>query len=246
MLLMMPQAPSVVSTVGEFFDAGGLLMWPILGCSIVVVGLALERYLSLRKGRILPRVVVDAAQQVTEGRAEVIEAGILEAKAPAARVLAAGLRRRGCLLADVEKAMEDRLHEEGQRLKGNARGIWLVATIAPLLGLLGTVLGISDAFAAVEQTGLGKAESSESLAAGIKVALYTTIFGLFVAIPATLIAAHLQARARRLVAAVADVVTPTIEALAALPSTAAQPATTSDAATGEGADGDEPEETHAA
>jgi len=242
-LTAFPQAPNVVSTIGEFFDAGGLLMWPILACSIVVVGLALERYLSLRQGRILPRVVIDAAHQVTEGRADVIEAGIMEAKAPAARVLAAGLRRRGCLLADVEKAMEDRLHEEGQRLKGNARGVWLVATIAPLLGLLGTVLGIADAFAAVEQTGLGKAESSESLAAGIKVALYTTIFGLFVAIPATLIAAHLNSRARRLTAKMADIMAPTIEALSALPATAAH---------GEGASsrasttGDEPEETNAA
>lgn len=251
MLLAIPQAPSVVQTVGEFFTAGGLLMWPILGCSIVVVGLALERYLSLRKRRILPQVVVDAAHQVEEGRADVIAAGILEAKAPAARVLAAGLRRRGCLLADVEKAMEDRLHEEGARLRGNARGIWLVATVAPLLGLLGTVLGISDAFAAVEQTGLGKAESSEALAAGIKVALYTTIFGLFVAIPATLVAAHLQARARKLTAAIAEVVTPTVAALAALPVTAVaaesggvpsqQPKDSTATSQAE-----EPEETHAA
>ena len=253
MFLALPEAPSVVATIGEFFAAGGLLMWPILGCSIVVVGLAFERYLSLQKSRVLPRVVVEAAHQVLEGRSEVIAAGILEATAPAARVLAAGLRRRGCLLADVEKAMEDRLHEEGQRLRGNARGIWLVATIAPLLGLLGTVLGISDAFAAVEQTGLGKAESTESLAAGIKVALYTTIFGLFVAIPATLIAAHLQARARRLIAAIAEVVAPTIEALAALPATAnvAVSAHHDDGGREIGRDtamrgSDEPEETHAA
>ena len=245
----MPQAPSVVTTVGEFFDAGGLLMWPIFGCSIVVVGLALDRYLSMRRGRVLPQVVIDAAHQVCEGHAGVIEAGILEATAPAAKVLAAGLRRRGCLLADVEKAMEDRLLQEGQRLRGNVRGVWLVATVAPLLGLLGTVLGIADAFAAVEQTGLGTAESSESLAAGIKVALYTTIFGLFVAIPATLIAAHLQARARRLVAHIADVIVPTIEALSSLPSTAARRAgghsDARSATDGDGPDGG-PEETNAA
>ncbi|MCB9878641.1 MAG: MotA/TolQ/ExbB proton channel family protein [Planctomycetes bacterium] len=217
------QAPNVIATIGEFFDAGGLLMWPILLCSVVVVGLALERYLSLRRARVVPRVVLDAAQQVVEGRADVIEAGILAASAPAARVLAAGLRRRGCLLADVEKAMEDRLHEEARLLRGNSKGIVLVATIAPLLGLLGTVLGIADAFAAVEQTGLGKSESSEALAAGIKVALYTTIFGLFVAIPATLVAAHLQARARRLAAAIAQAVQPTVVALAALPPSARLP-----------------------
>ncbi len=226
------QAPNVVATVGEFFAAGGLLMWPILGCSVVVVGLAFERYASLRQGRVLPQVVIDAVEQVRQGRADVIAAGIGEAQAPAARVLAAGLRRRGCLLADVEKAMEDRLAEETALLRGNVRGITLMAAIAPLLGLLGTVLGIADAFAAVEQTGLGKAQSSEALAAGIKVALYTTIFGLFVAIPATLVAAHLQARARRLIGLVAATVAPAVESLAQRPAAVAVPAAKN--ATGEG------------
>ena len=212
-MIPMTQAPAV-QTIGEFFTAGGMLMWPILGCSVVVAGLALERYLSLRRARVLPRVVVDAVEQVVQGRADVIAAGISEAGAPAARVLAAGLRRRGFPLADVEKAMEDQLAEQGVLLRGNVRGITLMAAVAPLLGLLGTVMGIADAFGAVERTGFGKVESNEALAAGIKVALNTTIFGLFVAIPATLVAAHLQARARRLVAAISRAVAPAVEPLA--------------------------------
>ncbi|MCA8947997.1 MAG: MotA/TolQ/ExbB proton channel family protein [Planctomycetes bacterium] len=217
MTSLLLQEPNVVATVGEFFAAGGKLMWAILGCSVVVVGLALERYLSLRKARVLPRVVVDAVEQVVDGRADVVQDGILEAKAPAARVLAAGLRRRGRRLADIEKAMEDQLLKEQAAFRGNIRGITLCAAIAPLLGLLGTVLGIADAFAAVEQNGLGKAESSEALAAGIKVALYTTIFGLGVAIPATLLAAHLHARVRRLVLAIGDTVQPAVDRLAPAP-----------------------------
>jgi biopolymer transport protein ExbB len=211
------QEPNVIATVGEFFRKGGILMWPILGCSIVAVGLAIERYTSLRRGRIAPQVVTDAVEQIVQGHVDVVAPGILEAEAPAARVLAAGLRRRGFLLADVEKAMEDKLAEVSARLRGNVRGITLMAAVAPLLGLLGTVLGIADAFAAVELTGLGKAQGNEALAAGIKVALYTTIFGLFVAIPATLVAAHLHARARRLAASVAAIVSPAIEALAQRP-----------------------------
>ena len=211
------QAPSIVTTIGEFFAAGGLLMWPILGCSVVVVGLAIERYASLRRSRVMPQVVADAVEQIVQGRTDVIAAGIQEAEAPAARVLAAGLRRRGFLCADVDKAMEDRLHEETARLRGNVRGITLIAAVAPLLGLLGTVLGIADAFATVEQSGLGRGDNSEALAAGIKVALYTTIFGLFVAIPATLVAADLQARARRLAALIAHTVAPAVEALAQKP-----------------------------
>jgi len=211
------QDQNVIATVGEFFSAGGMLMWPILGCSVVVVGLAIERYSSLRRARVAPQVVADSVEQIVQGNADVVAAGILEAEAPAARVLAAGLRRRGYPLADVEKAMEDRLAAEAARFRGNVRGITLMAAVAPLLGLLGTVLGIAEAFAVVEQTGLGKAQSSEALAAGIKVALYTTIFGLFVAIPATLVAAHLQARARRLAAGILATVAPAVEALAQRP-----------------------------
>jgi biopolymer transport protein ExbB len=188
---------------------------------VVVVGLAFDRYLSLRRPKVLPQVVEDAVEQVEQGRASVIAAGIREAETPGARVLAAGLKRQGHLLADVEKAMEDQLALEHARMRANIRGILLMASVAPLLGLLGTVLGIADAFAAVEATGLGKAESSEALAKGIKVALYTTIFGLFVAIPATLLAAHLQARAKRLAEAIRAVVAPAVDMLAAPPNVAA-------------------------
>ncbi len=213
----MPQsqeAPNVIATVGEFFVSGGFMMWPILGCSVVVVGLAFERYLSMRKSLVLPRVVADAVIQISEGRSDVIAAGISEGQAPAARVLAAGLRRRGFPVADVERAMEDQLAKEGTHLRGNVRGIQLMAAVAPLCGLLGTVLGIATSFSAIEQSG-GK--NSELLAQGIGVALYTTIFGLMVAIPATLITAHLQGRVRRLLLAVDHVVSPAVEHLAARP-----------------------------
>lgn len=213
------QEPSVATTIGEFFSTGGLMMWPILGCSVFTVGLALERYASLRRGRVLPRVVVDAVEQIAQGHVDVVAAGMLEAEAPAARVLAAGIRRRGQALADVERAMEDQLAKEGARLRGNVRGITLMATVAPLCGLLGTVLGIARAFAAIEKSGLDRAET---LASGIGVALYTTIFGLIVAIPATLFAAHLQSRLRRLLLQIDESLGPAIAALAA-PSVAAPP-----------------------
>ena len=186
-------------------------------CSVVVAGLAIERYVSLRRSRVLPTAVEATVALVVGEQSAAAADELANAASPGMRVLAAGVRRRGFALADVEKAMEDTLAQESARMRGNVRGIVLMASVSPLLGLLGTVLGIADAFAAVEQTGLGKAESSEALAAGIKVALYTTIFGLFVAIPATLVAAHLQARARRLAAAIASAVSPAIEALARRP-----------------------------
>ncbi len=210
-----PQGTMTVTTIGEFFAAGGNLMWAILGCSVVVLGLAIERYLSLREARLLPQSVRDMVAAIEQGRLDAAAAeATAAAKEPAQRVLAAGLRRRGQPLAHIEKAMEDQLHKESARLRGNVRGIHVMAAVAPLLGLLGTVLGIAEVFASVEQTGLGK---PELLASGIKVALYTTIFGLFVAIPATLVAAHLQARVRRMVIAIAEALAPAVDGLAAPP-----------------------------
>jgi len=206
------QEPSVMTTVGESFAAGGFMMWPILGCSVIVVGLALERYSNLRAGRVLPQAVRDAVEQIANGRSEAVAAQIGENDSPGARVLAAGLRRRGFPLADVERAMEDQVRKEGARLRSNIRGITLMAAVAPLCGLLGTVIGIATSFAAIQKSGLDKAES---LAAGIGVALYTTIFGLIVAIPATVLAAHLQSRVRRIVLLLDGCLSPAIEPLAA-------------------------------
>jgi biopolymer transport protein ExbB len=204
-------AAQVIATVGEFFTAGGFLMYPILGCSIVVLGLTIERYLSLRPGRIVPGSVGTAVDQLRNGQAAALAQDLAATKAPASRVLLAGLRRKGFSVSEVEKAMEDQAQKEALRMRANVRGISIMAAVSPLLGLLGTVLGIAQAFSVVEQSGLGK---PENLAAGIKVALYTTIFGLFVAIPATLIAAHLQARVRRLLLRLDETVMPAVELLA--------------------------------
>ncbi len=213
-LLSGPLPAVPVTTLGDFFRDGGALMYPILLCSVVALGIALERYLQLRRGRVLPKAVRAAVAEVCQGRAAAVSEQIAEADAPGARVLAAGLRRRGHPVTDVEKAMEDQLHREGERLRRNLRGVTLMASLSPLLGLLGTVLGIAQAFQVVEQAGLGK---PENLAAGIKVALYTTIFGLCVAIPALLIAAHLQGRVRGLLLLLADELSPAVEHIAARP-----------------------------
>ena len=216
------QDPSrVIATVGEFFAAGGFMMWPILGCSVFVLGLAIERLLSMRRGRVLPRAVALAVEQVRQGNAAAVAGEIAASAAPAARVLAAGLRRQGYPLADVERAMADQIAREGVLLRANVRGISLMAAVAPLCGLLGTVLGIARAFAAVEQSGVNRAEM---LASGIGVALYTTIFGLFVAIPATLITAWLQGNVRRTMLALDQCLSPAVERLAGGPHSPAAPA----------------------
>src|SRR5690606_19527895 len=131
-----------------------------------------------------------------------------------ARVLAAGLRRLGHPLREVEGAMADQAAKEIEKLRRNIRPLVLIGGIAPLLGLLGTVLGIAEAFRRVSQAGMGK---PEVLAGGIELALTTTIAGLCVAIPAMVVAAWLQGRVRALVLWADERLQPAIDAIARRP-----------------------------
>src|SRR4051812_23661783 len=89
MLSLLPQAPAAqdaaagTQTIGEFITTGGVMMWPILGCSVIVVGLAIERSLALQKARIVPAAMHDAIEQVCQGRASAVAAEIAESDAPA-------------------------------------------------------------------------------------------------------------------------------------------------------------------
>lgn len=208
-------APEAVSqTVGEFLQSGGPVMVPLAICSIVTLAFTLERAIALRRRRICPAAVAGAVTAVQEGRVAEAEAAVESLDAPAARILRSGLRRNGFALADVESAFEDQGHKEVERLQRNVRPLGLIAAVAPLLGLLGTVLGIAEAFRRVSQAGMGK---PEMLAGGIEEALTTTIAGLCVAIPSMLLAAWLHARIRKHMAAVDEVIAPAVEPLARRP-----------------------------
>ena len=210
---VLPQESEVVSTqtLWQFLQSGGPVMIPIGICSVLVVALAMERYLRLRRGLICPRGIDDAVASVRSGDLDEARAKADNARSPAGRILLAGLRRDGCALDEVEHAMEDQGQKELERLQAPIRPIKLIGNIAPLMGLLGTVIGISEAFHRVVRTGMGK---PENLAAGIEEALTTTIAGLVVAIPALLIAAHLTGRVRKLLLVTDEKLAPTVELIA--------------------------------
>lgn len=216
------QELSPSQTVWEFLEAGGPVMVPIGICSVLVLAFTLERWLALRKARICPAEVGGAVEQLAAGNFDAAEAAIQAApKSPGARILAAGLRRRGFALTEVESAIEDQGHKEVERLQKNVRPLSLIAAVAPLLGLLGTVLGIADSFRRVSQAGMGK---PEMLAGGIEEALTTTIAGLCVAIPAMLLASHLNGKLRRVMIQTDDVIAPSVEHLARRPEEASHAA----------------------
>lgn len=178
-----PEIPS--RNLFEIMRAGGLLMIPILFCSILTTVFLLERSVALRRGRVIPKPFVKRfLHQLQEGQLDRATALELcnENKSPVASVFAGAVRKWGRPAVEVEQAILD----EGERavygLRRYVRMFNAVATISPLLGLLGTVFGMITAFNEIATSdAMGR---PELLAAGISEALLTTAFGLAVAIPA--------------------------------------------------------------
>jgi len=212
-ILAIADVEGVVSlqSVWDFLISGGPVMIPLGLCSIAALALTMDRLHSLKLKAILPKGTKSVVDLVKQGDFDKALLEAQELKAPAGRILEAGIRRKGYPLQDIEKAMEDQGGKEVDRLRANIRGLTMIANIAPLLGLLGTVIGIAEAFHRVVKTGLGK---PQNLAAGIEVALTTTITGLIIAIPVMLIASFLGGRLRKFMIRTEEELAPAVVALA--------------------------------
>jgi len=178
-------APEIVrlDSLFDIAQSGGLLMWPILLCSVVALTFIVERSIRLREGELgstrLGRAILDAL--VAGGPARALEE-CERTPSPLARILRTGLVRASHPPLEREKAVEDAGARELKRLNARLRPLSVVGTLAPLLGFLGTVFGMIQAFLNIAlKDGLGR---PELLAAGISKALVTTAAGLCVAIPA--------------------------------------------------------------
>jgi len=166
----------------EIIFQGGILMWPIMLCSIVGLAITIERFLSLRRASIDTREFMDTMRQVL--RQNRIQEAIEicdETDAPVARIMKAGILKHNRDKDEIREAIEDAGHFEIPRLERYLSGLATCANIAPLLGLLGTVSGMIKAFAQI-QNKRGQVNPSD-LAEGISNALVTTAAGLTVAIP---------------------------------------------------------------
>jgi len=165
----------------ELIKAGGILMWPLLLCSILSLAIIAERFWSLQTKRICPRNLVNQVWQWHKsGQLDVQRIRSLKAGSQLGRILAAGLvnrhHERHIMKESIEEAGRHAAHELGKFL--NTLGT--IASITPLLGLLGTVIGMIKVFTVITTLGVG---DPGVLAEGISVALITTATGLTVAIP---------------------------------------------------------------
>ncbi|MEM1091089.1 MAG: MotA/TolQ/ExbB proton channel family protein [Pseudomonadota bacterium] len=181
----------------EIIRQGGWLMLPILACSAIAMGIVLERFWTLRRKVVNPP---DLGQQVQSwALSRKLENSHVEALAENSalgRVLAAALRNRSRTRDIVKEAVEDTGRHVVHDLERYLNTLGTIAGITPLMGLLGTVIGMIKVFSSILVHGVGDANQ---LAGGISQALVTTAAGLFVAIPAFLFYRFFKGRVEALV-----------------------------------------------
>lgn len=180
----------------SIIQAAGWPIWPLIACSVVALALIAERFASLRPTKIAPPKLLDEVITVTRSAlpsAEVVNK--LAANSLLGGVLAAGLRavvadpriQESNLRNAIETAGKAAMHSMERYL--NALGT--IASAAPLLGLLGTVIGMIEIFASQAP---GGGSNPQQLAHGISIALYNTAFGLIIAIPALMFYRYFRGR----------------------------------------------------
>ncbi|WP_199102547.1 MotA/TolQ/ExbB proton channel family protein [Aquitalea sp. ASV11] len=173
-------------------EAAGWPIWTIILASVISLAIIFERLFSLRASLIVPDGLL--AQTVAEYRragasAELLQ--LLQTHSPLGKLFAAGLRNVGVSREVMKDAIEDEGRVVAHQLERFLNTLGTIAAMAPLLGLLGTVIGMIEIFGSQAP---GGSSNPQQLAHGISIALYNTAFGLIVAIPSMMFYRHFRAR----------------------------------------------------
>jgi len=178
-----------------FFQEGGVFMYPIVIVLALGLAISIERFLYLSKTSVANRIVWKKITPfIKAGKFQEAVSVTSKSKSAIGQILTYGLYRikSAARRDDVEKAMEESLMEVMPRLEKRTHYLATFANIATLLGLLGTIIGLINAFTAVAAA--NPAEKADLLSASISVAMNTTAFGLMVAIPLLLMHTVLQSK----------------------------------------------------
>jgi len=176
--------------VFSILQAAGWPIWPLLFASIIAVALIIERSAALRRPKIVPAGLLQSS--VADYRQSGIsdaQLARLEAHSPLGRVLAAGMRNAKTSREIMKESIEEAGLSVAHELERFLTTLGTIATIAPLMGLFGTVVGMIEIFGSSTAAG----NNPQALAHGISVALYNTAFGLIVAIPSMIFYRHFRA-----------------------------------------------------
>jgi len=168
--------------VTELIRAGGWLMLPIILCSIIALAIILERFWALRRGRVMrDRDIENIHVWAQQHELDQKHIEVLRNSSPTGRILAAALDNRSRSRDILKEVVQDTGRHVVHDLEKYLNTLGTIAGVAPLLGLLGTVIGMIGVFSAIITYGVG---DPTRLAGGISEALITTAAGLTVAIPA--------------------------------------------------------------
>jgi len=195
----------------EIVKSGGWLMLPIIVCSVISVAIILERIWILQPGRVLPK---DLTRQVwawvSNNELNHTHIAGLQESSPLGKILAAGLTNRARAREIMKESIEDAGRQVVHDLERYLNSLGTIAAVTPLLGLLGTVIGMVKVFAAITTHGVG---DPTILAGGISEALITTAAGLSVAIPSLIGYRYLRGRVDALVVRMENEAVTLVEAL---------------------------------
>ncbi|RCX30670.1 MotA/TolQ/ExbB proton channel family protein [Thioalbus denitrificans] len=181
----------------ELVKSGGWIMLPIILCSVVALAIILERFWALRGGRVCPRhLVAQAWNLARQGQLDAKHIASLRRNSHLGRVLAAGLVNREHDREVMKESIEEVGRHVAMDLERYLNSLGTIAAITPLLGLLGTVVGMIKVFNTITALGVG---NPAALAGGISEALITTAAGLTVAIPSLMFYRYFRGRVDALV-----------------------------------------------
>ena len=166
----------------DLLVAGGWVMPLIVACSVVALSISIERYIALDRSKVAPpHLLATVWRDLKQGELNAQKLAQLRNNSPLGAILAAGIANRGQGRDVMKESISEAASHVVHDLEKYLNSLGTVAAIAPLLGLLGTVVGMIDVFTQITTVGTGNANA---LAGGISEALLTTAAGLIVAIPA--------------------------------------------------------------
>lgn len=176
----------------ELIRSGGWLIWPIILCSVISLTIIIERFITLKRRTVTPQGLMPQIEtMLSQGQLNSTKISAIRGSSPLGKILAAGLVNLGQHRVVIKEAIEEAGRHVVHDMERYLNTLGTIAAITPLLGLLGTVIGMIKVFSAITSFGVG---NPSMLAGGISEALITTAAGLSVGIPSLLFYRYFRGR----------------------------------------------------
>ena len=181
----------------EIIERGGIMMYPLMLASVLALAIIIERFFSLRKRKIIIPEIISVVEQFSSFKDMELAKNICaKYRGPLSNLIQTGLDNTDLDRAEIKELIEDQGRQEVRHLERGLTILETIAVISPLMGLLGTVLGMIKVFGVIKEQGIGQAAA---LSGGISEALITTVTGLFVGIPVLIFFNYFSRRAENFV-----------------------------------------------